>query len=184
MKKGFILVLVLVAVLAVWGVSSYNTMVSQQEKVESSFADIEAQLQRRADLIPNLVNTVQGYMQHEQSVIDAITAARESLLSAQGVQALSEANAKLNETIRNLMVLVENYPELKANENFMHLQDELAGTENRIATVRRDYNDAVRTYNTTIKRIPGRLFANTFGFFPAEYFEASEGSAEVPNVSF
>lgn len=184
MKKGLLIVLAIVAVLVIVGMSTYNKMVEQREKVDSSFADIETQLQRRADLIPNLVNTVQGYVQHEQGIIDSITEARQSLLNAQSVQELSAANDQLSESIGKLMVLVENYPDLKANQNFMMLQDELAGTENRIATARRDYNDAVRTYNATIKRMPGAFLANSYGFEPAPYFEASEGSTEVPNVAF
>lgn len=183
-SKGLIVLIVLV-VLCVGGViTTYNSLVSSQEKVENSYADIDTQLQRRADLIPNLINSVKGYMAHEQSVIDSITESREKLLNAEGIQEMAKANDALSAAIDNLMVLVENYPDLKASENFIQLQDELAGTENRIATARRDYNDAVRNYNVKTKRFPGVLIARMFGFEAAEYFEAAEGSTEVPTVEF
>lgn len=182
---------ILLIVFIVWGIitvgfvmSSYNKIVTAQEGVESSYSNIETQLQRRADLIPNLVKTVKGYMEHEKDVIDSITESREKLLSADNIQDIAEANEELSEAINNLLVLVENYPDLKASENFIELQDELAGTENRIATSRRDYNEAVRTYNTKIKRFPGMFIAKLFGFEKAEYFKAKEGSAETPDVEF
>ncbi|MCQ2511134.1 MAG: LemA family protein [Lachnospiraceae bacterium] len=183
-SKGLIVLIVLILFCAGGAITSYNSLVSGQEKVESSYADIDAQLQRRADLIPNLISSVKGYMAYEQSVIDSITESREKLLNAEGIQEMAEANDELSAAIGNLMVLVENYPDLKANENFIQLQDELAGTENRIATARRDYNDAVRSYNVKTKRFPGVWIARMFGFEAAEYFEAAAGSTEVPTVEF
>ena len=183
-KAGLIILLIILVVVAFSGISSYNGIVTRQEKVQSARADIEAQLQRRADLIPNLVNTVKGYMAHETAVIDSITAAREKLVGAATLQEKSEASDALTEAIKSFNVIVENYPDLKANTNFIQLQDEIAGTENRIATVRRDYNKAVEDYNSTIKRFPGRLFASWFGFEQADYFESRAGSDEVPNVQF
>lgn len=184
MEKSAIVILLILVLLAGCGVASYNSMVNKQEAVFSSYSDIETQLQRRADLIPNLVSSVKGYVEHEQEIIDSVTESREKLLGADGVQQLAEASDELSSALKNLMVVVENYPDLKANTNFIQLQDELAGTENRVATARRDYNAAVREYNAAIKQFPGKFLAELFGFEAAEYFEASEGSTEVPNVSF
>ena len=188
MKKSSKIILIVIAALVVLLVgsafSSYNKMVAGEEKVQSAYADIDTQLQRRADLIPNLVNAVKGYMEHETSVIESITQSRERLMSAGTLEEKAEANDALTSALSNLNIVVENYPDLKANTNFIQLQDELAGTENRIATARRDYNDAVRNYNQSIKAMPGRIFASLFGFAPADYFAAKEGSDEVPNVIF
>lgn len=178
------IILALIVLLGFSGVSTYNGMVTAYEKVESSYGDIETQLQRRADLIPNLISTVKGYMEHENEVIDSITQSREKLLAADNIQEMAEANDQLSSALSNLTVLVENYPDLKSNENFIQLQDELAGTENRIATARKDLNDAVRIYNSKIKRFPGVLFAGMFGFEKTDYFQATEGSEEVPSVEF
>lgn len=165
-------------------IGTYNSIVTAEEKVSTSYADIDAQLQRRTDLIPNLINSVKGYMKHEQGIIDSITESRERILNAGSLAERAEANDQLSEALDQLNVVVENYPDLKASENFIQLQDELAGTENRIATSRKDYNDAVNKYNTKIKRFPGVFVARFFGFEKAEYFEAKEGSKEVPDVSF
>lgn len=184
-SKGILIALI--AVVLVLGISvsgTYNALVNASEKVDASYADIDTQLQRRSDLIPNLINTVKGYMAHEKEVIDSVTESREKLLGAKNIQEMADANEELSTALSNMLVLVENYPELKSNENFIQLQDELAGTENRIATARRDYNDAVREYNARTKRFPGVIFARLFGFDPAEYFEAAAGSTEVPNVQF
>lgn len=180
----WIVVLLLIAILAFICIASYNGMVGKQEKVESASADIDTQLQRRADLIPNLVNSVKGYMEHESSIITAITESRKKLVSAETMEEKAEANDALTQALGNFNVIVENYPDLKANTTFVQLQDELAGTENRIATSRRDYNEAVRDYNQTIKRFPGRLFASLFGFEPADYFTAKEGSEDAPDIQF
>lgn len=187
MKKGTMILLgvILVVIILVAGViGKYNSIVSKEESVDTAYSNIDTQLERRADLIPNLVNTVKGYMEHEESVINDITTARENLLKASNVDELSEASANLDNAINALMVVVENYPDLKANENFVALQDELSGTENRIATARRDYNDAVKDYNTEIKKFPANIIAGMFNFEKRDYFEVSEGKTEVPEVNF
>ena len=187
MKKSSIILIVIIAiivVLAIMLISSYNGIVSKSEEVDNKFSTIDTQLQRRADLIPNLVNTVKGYASQEQEIINSVTDARAKLAGASSVAEKSEANQELSSALNRLMVVVENYPDLKSSQNFMQLADELAGTENRIATARRDYNEAVKDYNLKVKRFPGSIMAGMFGFGEREYFEANEGSREVPNVSF
>lgn len=187
MKKGWIIgIVVAVAIIFVIGLfgTSYNSMVTENENVESKYADISVQLKRRTDLIPNLVNTIKGYMEHEQSIIDSITNARANLISAKTVEEQANANNELTSALNALAVVIENYPDLKANTNFIQLQDELAGTENRIAVARKDYNDAVKTYNKMVKSFPKNLIAGMFGFDEKEYFEIAESDKEVPNVSF
>ena len=187
MKKGLITGAIIVgAILLLVGMfsSAYNGLVSKEEEVEGKLADISVQLERRADLIPNLVSTVKGYASHEQSVIDSVTKARENLVNADDAEEMAEANQELTTALNNLFVIVENYPDLKANTNFIQLQDELAGTENRIAVARSDYNDAVKDYNKTIKSFPKNILAGMFGFEEKEYFEAKDSSNEVPEVSF
>lgn len=187
MKKGWIIgIVVAVAIIFVIGLfgTSYNSMVTENENVESKYADISVQLKRRTDLIPNLVNTIKGYMEHEQSIIDSITNARANLISAKTIEEQANANSELTSALNALAVVVENYPDLKANTNFIQLQDELAGTENRIAVARKDYNDAVKNYNKMVKSFPKNLIAGVFGFDEKEYFEIAESDKEVPNVSF
>ena len=187
MKKGSIVGLVvlgIVIVLGIFMVSNYNTMKVARENVDTKAADIDTYLVRRADLIPNLVSTVKGYAQHEEKVIDSITSARENLLAAKSVEDKANANQELTNAISALMVVVENYPDLKANTNFINLQDELAGTENRIATARRDYNSAVKEYNTLIVKFPNNIIASMFNFSKADYFNADPAKVEVPNVEF
>lgn len=183
-----IIVGVVVAIVALLGgvyVTSYNSIISLEEKVNTEYSNIESQLQRRADLIPNLINTVKGYMSHEEKIIKDITDARERISSASNISELSEANQQLTTALTNLNVIVENYPDLKANENFLNLQDELAGTENRVATARKDYNDAVKAYNTKIQTIPSNIIANMMGKQQREYFEVSdESKKDVPVVDF
>lgn len=177
----------LLAILIIAGavsLSTYNSLVDRQEAVAGSYANIETQLQRRADLIPNLLKTVKGYMEYEKEIIDSVTESREKLVNAQNIQEMAEANEELSNNIKNLMMIVENYPDLKASENFIQLQDELAGSENRISTARKDYNEAVRVYNAATKRFPGRIFAAMYGFEPADYFEASKESEKVPDIEF
>ncbi len=166
------------------GVSVYNNLVDQNEEVESSLSTVYVQLERRADLIPNLVNTVKGYMKHEESIIESITEARTELMGAKTLEEKQEANGNLDAALSNLFLIVENYPDLKANTNFINLQDELAGTENRIAVARKDYNSAVSEYNSQIKKFPNVIFAGMFKFEEKEYFEVSEGKNEVPEVDF
>lgn len=183
-KIVLIVVILLILIGAAMSIGTYNQMVSAEEKVSTALADIDAQLQRRADLIPNLVNSVKGYMEYEQGIIDSITESREKLVNANTLEEKAEANDALTEALSNFNIVVENYPDLKANTTFIQLQDELAGSENRIATARRDYNAAVSSYNQIIKKIPGKFFASMFGFEPSEYFEAAEGSDVVPTVEF
>ena len=187
MKKssiGTICVIAIIAIIAIMAIVGYNGMVSKREAVDSALSDLDVMLQRRSDLIPNLVSTVKGYTNHENEVIDKITEARAKLTSANSVEEKSEANNELSSSLKALMVVVENYPDLKSSENFKQLSDELAGTENRIAVARKDYNNAVKTLNTTLKKFPKNIIAGMFGFEQAEYFEADESSTEVPSVNF
>lgn len=181
---ALIIVLVIVVLLILFIVSSYNSLVKLRNKVRDQWAQIEVVLKRRADLIPNLVNTVKGYVSHEKEVINSITTSREKLLGATTVEEKANANEELTKALNNLFVIVENYPDLKSNTNFIQLQDEIAGTENRIAVARKDYNESVKDYNKTIKSFPKNLIANMFGFEEKEYFEAKETSNDVPEVSF
>ena len=187
MKKGTIIGLVVLGVvlLLVFSlVGNYNTMVTSRENVDTEMANVDVYLQRRADLIPNLVSTVKGYAQHEEKVISDITTARENLVNAKSLQEKADADASLTSAINALMVIVENYPDLKANTNFINLQDELAGTENRIATARRDYNEAVKSYNSLIIKFPNNIVASMFNLTKADYFKADSSKTEVPNVEF
>jgi len=187
MKKGTIILITIVIVVAmIIGslVNSYNDLISLEEKVDKAYADIDVQLERRADLVPNLVNTVKGYVEHEEGIIKNITDARENLLKADTVEEKAEANNELSNAINALMVIVENYPDLKANQNFINLSDELAGTENRIANARSEYNEAVENFNASRKKFPVVLIANMFGFEEKDYFEVDESKTEVPKVEF
>jgi len=187
MKKGLIVggvIVGIIVILIMMFAGTYNGLVSMEEEVDGKLADISVQLERRADLIPNLVSTVKGYAAHEKGVIDSITTSREKLLNADSAEEMAEANQDLTNAINNLLVIVENYPDLKANTNFIQLQDELAGTENRISVARNDYNEAVKTYNKNIKSFPKNILAGMFGFEEKDYFEAKESSNEVPEVSF
>ena len=187
MKKSNILIigiLVVAAILVIWWIGTYNSLVSARENVDGEFSNVSIQLERRADLIPNLVATVKGYVKHEQAAIDSVTSAREKLLKADDIDEMAEANDELNSAIDALFIIVENYPDLKASTNFINLQDELAGTENRIATARRDYNSAVKDYNTMIKKIPTNIIASICDFDDADYFEVDEEKIETPDVEF
>jgi LemA protein len=191
MGKGLIAVIViivlLVFVLVLFGqyVSVKNTLVTKNEAVKSAWSQVDVVLQRRADLIPNLVEAVKGYAQQEQTVFGDIAKARSALLSAGNPQAKIAANGQLDGAISRLLLIVENYPQLKSNENFLRLQDELAGTENRIAVERKRYNDTLQDYNTYIQQFPNSIFAGWAGFKPNEaYFTASEGARQVPKVNF
>lgn len=182
-----ILVIVLVFAVAFGGmyVTRKNQMVALNETVKSNWSEVDVNLQRRADLIPNLVETVKGYATHEQTVFDDIAKARSSLLGAQTPTDKISANNQLDGAIGRLLVIVENYPKLQANENFLRLQDELAGTENRIAVARKRYNDSLQAYNTYIAQFPNSIFAGWAGFHRNDaYFQASEASRAVPKVSF
>lgn len=179
---GVIALVVIILVSSISG--TYNSLVTLETNLESKQAAISTQLQRRSDLIPNLVSTVKGYAAHEEEVYTAIADARSKLAGADTVEEMSEADASLSGALSRLLVVVENYPELKANENFIALQDQLEGTENRIAVARNDYNNAANEYNAKIRRFPTNIFAGMFGFEKADYFEAEEGAEKVPEVSF
>src|SRR6267142_1291413 len=192
MNKGLIVVVVIVAllllvVLFAFGqyVSVKNTLVAKNEAVKAAWSQVDIVLQRRADLIPNLVETVKGYAKQEQTVFGDIAKARSALLSAGTPQEKIAANNQLDGAIGRLLLIVENYPQLKSNENFLRLQDELAGTENRIAVERKRYNDALQDYNTYIQKFPANIFARWAGFKTNDaYFTAAEGSRQVPKVDF
>lgn len=184
---GVLVVLVVLGVLIVGGsyVSSKNEMVRKNEAIKQAWSQVDVVLQRRADLIPNLVATVKGYAQHEQAVYADIANARAGLLNAKTPADKIAANGQLDGAIGRLLLIVENYPNLKADQNFMALQDELAGSENRIAVERRRYNEAIQDYNTYIGLFPNSIFAGWAGFQRNnDYFTASEGARQVPKVDF
>ncbi len=182
--KILIVLVVLLAVIALPLLTSYNSLVAAEETVNSAWSQVENQLQRRTDLIPNLVNTVKGYASHEETVFTEVTKAREKLIAAGTVAEKAEADQELSSAVSRLLAIAENYPELKADANFRQLADELAGTENRIATARMDYNNAVQAYNTKIRKFPTVIVAKIFGFEPKEYFKAEENANKVPTVDF
>ncbi len=187
MKKGNIILIAVIAVIAVLVLSfagSYNSLVSLKAGVEQQYSNIDTVLQRRSDLIPNLVNTVKGYTTHESEVLKNVTDARAKLAGATTADQAAAADSELTSALSRLLVVVENYPQLKADTQFTALQDELAGAENRIAVARKDYNDAVKVYNTKIKKFPTIIIANMFGFDEFDYFKATEGAQNVPEVSF
>ncbi|MGC2497006.1 MAG: LemA family protein, partial [Acidobacteriaceae bacterium] len=160
-------------------------MVAKQEAVQEQWGNVQAVLQRRADLIPNLVATVKGYAQHEETVFDDVDKAREALLAAHDPQGKMAANGQLDGALGRLLAIAENYPDLKANQNFLELQDQLEGTENRIAVERHRYNETLRDYNTYIRQIPNNIWAHLAGFQPNNnYFEASPASQNAPQVKF
>jgi len=184
LKKSWIIVLAVLLVLIFSGVGSYNNLVSMNEKVDSNWSQVENQLQRRADLIPNLVSTVKGFAAQEKSILNTIAESRSKLIGAQGVAEKAAANDQLNSALSRLLVVVENYPNLKSDANFRQLMDELAGTENRLSVARKDYNDSVQVYNAKIKTFPNVIWAGMMGFEPRDYFKAAESANEVPKVTF
>ena len=188
MKKGLIAILAIVAVVIIIAISfasSYNGFINKEEAVKTAQSTISVQLQRRADLIPNFVETVKGYSEYEQSTFTAVTEARAKVAKASGAGEQAEASAELDKAIDIWVnAVTEAYPELKANEQYRALQDELAGTENRIAVARKDYNDAASAYNKAVRRFPANIVAGMFGFEKVEYFEADESASQVPTVDF
>ena len=192
MGKALIAVVVLIVIVGLIGVACFgayvstkNTLVSKNEAVKSAWSQVDVVLQRRADLIPNLVETVKGYAKQEQTVFGDIAKARSALLSAGTPQQKIAANGQLDGALGRLLLVVENYPQLKSNENFLRLQDELAGTENRISVERKRYNDTLQDYNTYVQQFPNNIFAGWAGFkVNNAYFAASEGSREAPKVNF
>lgn len=194
MKKVTIIILVaVVAIIAFWAISGYNSLVSMDENVSNQWANVETQYQRRADLIPNLVNTVKGYAAHEKETLEGVIAARSQAtqikvdptdLTPEKLAEYQKAQGQLATALGKLLAITENYPDLKANQNFLELQAQLEGTENRINVARKNFNDAAKAYNTAIRRFPKNILAGMFGFDKRAYFEAAEGAEQAPQVQF
>ncbi|MCX5697514.1 MAG: LemA family protein [Candidatus Omnitrophica bacterium] len=185
MNKMVIGIIAAIVLIGIIFISGYNAIVSKHETITAKWAQVENQLQRRNDLIPNLVNTVKGYAAHEKTLFEDITNARSQWGKANTVDEKVKAASAIDSAISRLLMVVENYPNLKADQTFLKLQDELAGTENRIATERMRYNEAVREYNITVRMFPGNMIAGIYGFKPAtEYFKAEERAKAVPEVKF
>ena len=191
MKKSTIIILVVLALLALWGVKAYNGLVKNQESVSSAWSQVENNYQRRSDLIPNLVATVKGYAEHESSTLEAVVQARANATSVNGgnlseeeVAAYQKAQGEVSSALGRLLMVVENYPELKANENFLDLQAQLEGTENRIAEARRQFNETAKAYNVKVRTFPSNIVASIFGFDAKGYFEADEAAKTTPKVEF
>jgi LemA protein len=184
MKKVLLVILAVVLIIGGSLTGIYNGLVSANENINGKWSQVENQLQRRSDLIPNLVNTVKGYASHESKVFTDIANARAKLAGARTVADAAAANNELDGALSRLLAIAESYPQLKANTNFQQLQDELAGTENRIAVARRDYNESVQAFNTKIKSFPTNLIAGMFGFSAHDYFKADEKAKAVPQVKF
>ncbi len=193
MKKGTIAIIAIVAIAVIYGVSAYNGMVSDQESATTALANVQSAYQRRADLIPNLVETVKGYAKHEEETFKSVVEARAKAtqitldptnLTPEKLQEFQKAQGELGSALGKLIAVQENYPELKANENFKDLQVQLEGTENRINEARNKYNAVVQTYNTSIRSFPKNLFAGMFGFDKMNKFEAEAAAQSAPKVSF
>ena len=193
MKKSTIILIAVIAIVAIWGVSAYNGLVKMDESVNTAWSNVENQYQRRADLIPNLVNTVKGYAAHEKETFEAVVSARSKAtqmtidpenLTPEKLQQYQKAQGEIGAALGRLLAITENYPELKANENFKELQAQLEGTENRISVERRNFNEMARTYNTSIRTFPKSILAGMFGFDKRPYFEAEEGDNKAPEVKF
>lgn len=182
--KGLIVILVIAIVLGAMLITPYNNLTELDESAEAAWAQVENQLKRRADLIPNLIEVVKGFASQEKEILSNIADARKQYSGANSPEEYAEADENLTEAVRSLNIVVENYPELKSNEVFQDLQAELAGTENRIATERMRYNEVIEVYNRKIRRFPSNLTAKLFGFDKRQYFEISEQDAEVPKVEF
>ena len=193
MKKSTIIVLVIVAIVAIWGVMGYNGLVRADEAVSTAWSNVENQYQRRADLIPNLVNTVKGYAAHEKEALDAVVTARARAtqvtvdvadMTPEMLQEYQKSQGEIGVALGRLLAIAEAYPDLKANSNFLELQAQLEGTENRISVERRNFNDAAKGYNTSIRTFPRNILAGMFGFEKRPYFEAQEGAEKAPDVQF
>ena len=176
--------IVIAAGIGIWYIGTRNNLVKLDETINQSMSDIDNQLQRRSDLIPNFVSTVKGYAAHEEKVFGDIAEARSRLIGARTVEEKSESYNDMQSALSRLLVVVEQYPDLKANQNFIALQDELAGTENRLAVARKRYNDSVTTFNIRIRQFPGSIVAGRMGFVPHAYFEIKESAREAPKVEF
>jgi LemA protein len=197
MKKSVIITLTaivaMVALVAIWAVSGYNSLVNADESVATAWSNVENQYQRRADLIPNLVNTVKGYAAHEQETLDAVVSARTRAtqvtidadnMTPEKLAEYQKAQGEVGAALSRLLAITESYPDLKANQNFLELQAQLEGTENRISVERRNFNEAARSYNTSIRTFPKNLLAGMFGFEKRPYFEAQDGAEKAPEVKF
>lgn len=184
--KGVLIALVVLALIAGVAVAStYNTIVTKHETITARWAQVENQLQRRNDLIPNLVNSVKGYAAHEKTVFEDVTKARSQWAGATNLDDKVKAAGQMDASLARLLLVVENYPQLKADQTFLQLMDELAGTENRIAVERMRYNESVKDFNVTVRKFPANIIAGTFGYKPAsEYFKAEEKAKTVPEVKF
>lgn len=181
---GILAVIVIVLIGVSWYVRTRNSLIGFEEEIDAAWAEVDNQLQRRSDLIPNLVNTVKGFASQEEKILSEIADARARMAGAETVADKAEGYEELNGALSRLLVVVENYPELKSNENFIRLQDELAGTENRIAVARKRYNDRVRDFNTKIRQFPGSMLASSMGMETRDYFEIDESARVAPKVSF
>lgn len=190
MKKSkgiFVGIGIVVLIVVFWFFGTRNSFVSLKENVEMQQSQVETTLQRRSDLIPNLVETVKGYASHEEEVFTEIAEARSKLagsISSGDIEAINEANSELDSALGRLLAISESYPDLEASDQFIALQDELAGTENRIAVARQYYNETARDYNVKVQKFPASIIAGMSGYYPVPYFEADEGASEVPEVSF
>lgn len=193
MKKSTIIIIVVAVVAIIWAVTSYNGLVNMDEGVGTAWSNVENQYQRRADLIPNLVNTVKGYASHEKETLDAVISARTRAtqvtvdadnLTPEKLLEYQKAQGEVGAALGRLLAITEAYPDLKANQNFLELQAQLEGTENRISVERRNFNDVAKSYNTSIRTFPRNLLAGMFGFDKRPYFEAQEGAEQAPVVQF
>lgn len=190
---GLFITLGVVFVIVAWCVSGYNGLVQMDEGVQNKWADVETQYQRRADLIPNLVNTVKGYAAHEKETLSEVVKARSEAtsvkfdaenMSAEQMAAFQKAQSGVSSALSKLLMVVEKYPDLRANQNFLELQSQLEGTENRITVARRDYNAVAKEYNSTVRKFPKNIIAGMFGFEKKAYFEAEQGAEKAPAVQF
>lgn len=193
MKKSTIIILVILAVILLWGVTAYNNLVSKEENVNQQWSNVETQYQRRADLIPNLVSTVKGYASHESETLQGVVEARSkatqitvsgSDLTPEKMAEYQKAQGAVSSALGKLLAIAENYPDLKANQNFLELQAQLEGSDNRISVARINYNNAAKAFNTTIRRFPNNILAGICGFDKCTYFEAAEGAEQAPQVEF
>ena len=181
---GLWITIAVVVIVVLWVVFSYNAFIRLRNQVKNAWAQIDVQLKRRTDLIPNLIETVKGYAKHEKEVLENVTNARASMMNAQGPKESAQADNMLTGALKSLFAVSENYPDLKASQNFMQLQEELVGTENKVAASRQFYNDSVMDYNTKRETFPVNIIANTFNFKEEDLFEISEEEKIVPKVSF
>ena len=190
---GWIIPVGIIVILVMWAIGGYNGMVKMDEQVQNKWANVETQYQRRADLIPNLVSTVKGYAKHEQQTLEDVVKARSEAtqlkvdaenLTPEKLAAFQKAQSGVSSALGRLLAVAENYPDLKANQNFLELQSQLEGTENRITVARKDFNDAAKSYNQSIRQFPKNILAGMFGFEKKSYFEAEAGSEKAPKVEF